>query len=115
MSNIIYKIEEHAVWIAAQAAGIYYGSPLDIADGFIHLSAADQVRETAGKWFTGRKGLVLAHIKVDGLGDKLVWETSRDGALFPHLYGPVPMSALHDVEDLPVDQDGMHMFGPTIP
>jgi uncharacterized protein (DUF952 family) len=115
MSNIIYKIEEQAVWIAAQAADIYHGSPLDVADGFIHLSAADQVRETAAKWFTGRKGLVLAHIKVDALGDKLKWEASRGDALFPHLYGPLPMSALHDVEDLPLDEDGLHMFGPTIP
>jgi uncharacterized protein (DUF952 family) len=115
MSNIIYKIEEHGVWIGAQAAGVYQGSPLDIADGFIHLSAADQVRETAAKWFTGRRGLVLAHIKVDALGDKLVWETSRGGALFPHLYGPLDMAALHDVEDLPVDENGLHLFGPMIP
>jgi uncharacterized protein (DUF952 family) len=115
MTNIIYKIEDAAVWIAAQTADIYFGSPLDLADGFIHLSAADQVRETAAKWFTGRKGLVLAHIKVSALSEKLVWETSRGGALFPHLYGPLHMSALHDVEDLPVDENGLHMFGPTIP
>lgn len=115
MSNIIYKIEEHGAWVRAQAAGTYLGSALDTKDGFIHLSAADQVRETAAKWFTGRTGLVLAHIKVDALGDKLVWEASRGGALFPHLYGPLDMSALHDVEDLPVDENGLHMFGPTIP
>jgi uncharacterized protein (DUF952 family) len=115
MTNIIYKIEEHDVWIAAQAADVYLGSPLDVADGFIHLSAADQVRETAAKWFAGRKGLILAHIKADVLDDKLKWETSRGGALFPHLYGPLPMSALHDVEDLPVDDNGVHIFGPSIP
>jgi uncharacterized protein (DUF952 family) len=115
MTQLIYKIEEHAVWVAAQAADIYHGSPLDLTDGFIHLSTADQVRETAAKWFTGRTGLVLAHIKVDALGDKLKWEVSRGGALFPHLYGPLHLSALHDVEDLPVDENGMHMFGPTIP
>jgi uncharacterized protein (DUF952 family) len=115
MTQLIYKIEEHATWIGAQAADIYHGSALDLADGFIHLSAADQVRETAAKWFTGRTGLVLAHIKVDSLGDNLKWEASRGGALFPHLYGPLYMSALHDVEDLPVDENGLHMFGPTIP
>jgi uncharacterized protein (DUF952 family) len=115
MTKLIYKIEDAATWIAAQAADIYYGSPLDIADGFIHLSAANQVRETAAKWFSGRKGLVLAHIKVDMLGDNLKWEVSRGGALFPHLYGPLHMTALHDVEDLPVDENGLHMFGPTIP
>lgn len=115
MTKLIYKIEDAATWIAAQAADIYYGSALDRADGFIHLSSAEQVRETAAKWFTGRQGLVLAHIKVDALGDNLKWEVSRGGALFPHLYGPLYMTALHDVEDLPVDENGLHMFGPTIP
>jgi uncharacterized protein (DUF952 family) len=115
MTNLVYKIEEHTIWVTAQANGIYHGSPLDLADGFIHLSSAEQVRETAAKWFAGRKGLVLAHIKVDVLGNRLKWEASRGGALFPHLYGPLEMEALHDVEDLPLDENGLHMFGPTIP
>jgi uncharacterized protein (DUF952 family) len=62
MTNIIYKIEDAETWASAQAAGSYTGSPLDVADGFIHLSAGNQVRETAGKWFTGREGLVLVHV-----------------------------------------------------
>ena len=114
MTNIIYKIEEANIWAAAQTAGTYTGSALDIADGFIHLSAGDQVRETADKWFTGRLGLVLVHIDADALGATLKWEGLRDGALFPHNYGPLPMSAVLDVVPMLIDADGKHIFGPQI-
>ena len=114
MTNIIYKIEEVNIWAEAQAAGTYTGSPLDVADGFIHLSASDQVRETADRWFTGRLGLVLVHIHAEHLGATLKWEASRDGALFPHNYGPLPMSAVLDVVPMLLDADGKHIFGPQI-
>jgi uncharacterized protein (DUF952 family) len=114
MPNIIYKIEEAAIWSAAQSQGLYEGSALDKADGFIHLSAADQVRQTALTWFAGREGLILAHIDTDALGDTLKWEASRGGALFPHNYGAVPMSAVLGVEILELDNTGNHIFGPAI-
>ena len=114
MSNIIYKIEDAAIWALAQSAGSYTGSALDVADGFIHLSAVDQVRETADKWFAGREGLVLVHVDADALGDALKWEASRDGALFPHNYGPLPMSAIIAVEAMRLDGDGKHIFGSHI-
>jgi uncharacterized protein (DUF952 family) len=111
MTNIIYKIEDAVIWARAQAIGSYTGSPLDVADGFIHLSAGDQVRETAGKWFTGREGLVLVHVDADALGDALKWEASRDGALFPHNYAPLLMDAIVAVEPMLLDGDGKHVFG----
>jgi uncharacterized protein (DUF952 family) len=114
MSTIIYKIEEADVWAQAETLGIYTGSPLDIADGFIHLSAADQVRETADKWFTRREGLVLVHVDSETLGATLKWEMSRGGALFPHNYGPLPMSAVKGIEPMPLDEAGKHVFGPHI-
>jgi uncharacterized protein (DUF952 family) len=114
MNSIIYKIEDAKIWAAAQAVGAYTGSPLDIADGFIHLSGATQVRETAGEWFTGREGLVLVHVDGEVLGATLKWELSRDGALFPHNYGPLPMSAVVAVVDMPLDSEGKHIFGAYI-
>lgn len=114
MRNTVYKIEDASVWASAQALGSYSGSPLDVADGFIHLSAVDQVRETADKWFTGREGLVLVHVNSDALGEALKWEASRDGALFPHNYGPLAMSAVLAVEEMTLNRHGRHVFGPHI-
>ena len=114
MTDIIYKIEDAAAWSKAEAVGHYTGSALDLADGFVHLSGADQVRETADKWFTGREGLVLVHINADALGPGLKWEASRGGALFPHNYGPLPMSAVLMAVAMPLDKNGKHVFGPEI-
>jgi uncharacterized protein (DUF952 family) len=114
MTDLLYKIETAENWREAQAQGVYMGSPLDVADGFIHLSGAHQVRETAGKWFRGRTGLVLIGLDPAPLGETLVWEPSRDGALFPHIYGPLPMNAVQSVVPMPVGDDGLHLFGPDI-
>jgi uncharacterized protein (DUF952 family) len=114
MTNLIYKIEDARVWAGAEAAGTYLGSPLDLSDGFIHLSAPDQVRETAGKWFAGRAGLVLIGVDPQSFGDSLKWEASRGGALFPHIYGPLPMGAVVSKELLALDENGLHIFGANI-
>jgi uncharacterized protein (DUF952 family) len=114
MTTIIYKIEDAEVWRMAQTNGRYDGSSLDSADGFIHISDASQVRETAAKWFKARAGLVLVSIDAQALGDALKWEASRGGALFPHLYGPLMMDAVLDVVPLPLDEQGNHVFGPAI-
>ncbi len=114
MHTVIYKIENADTWANATIAGTYLGSPLDLKDGFIHLSTAEQVRETAGKWFAGRTGLVLIGVATASLGDSLQYEPSRDGALFPHLYGPLIMSVVVSVTEMPLSCDGLHVFGPEI-
>jgi uncharacterized protein (DUF952 family) len=113
--KLIYKIEASDVWAKAQQVGAYTGSPLDINDGFIHLSGPHQVRETAAKWFAGRTGLVLIGVNTDALGAALKWETSRGGALFPHLYADLPMAAIESVTDMPLNDTGLHIFDATIP
>jgi uncharacterized protein (DUF952 family) len=115
MKATIYKISPTAAWRAAEQAGVFTGAPVDIADGFIHFSAAHQARETAARHFGGQHGLILAAIDTAALGDKLVWETSRGGDLFPHLYGPLPMAAVTAVHTLPVGEDGVHVFPGDIP
>lgn len=108
--NCIYKISPRTAWRAAEAAGIFTGAPVDIADGFIHFSTAMQARETAAKHFAGQTDLVLAAIDVAACGEALKWEPSRGGDLFPHLYAPLPISAVRWVKDLPVGADGVHVF-----
>ena len=89
----IYKICKAADWAAAVEAGAYEGSAVDLADAYIHFSEAGQLRETARKHYAGQDDLVLVTIDADRLDPQPVWEPSRGGALFPHLYYALPVSA----------------------
>ncbi|PKQ05892.1 MAG: DUF952 domain-containing protein [Alphaproteobacteria bacterium HGW-Alphaproteobacteria-12] len=109
---IIYKIVSAHEWAAAEAEGRFIGSPVDIDDGFIHFSTADQAVETASRHFTGRKGLLLVAVDARALGEALKWEPSRGGALFPHLYDVLPLHAVRHVDPLPLSGDGTHLFPP---
>lgn len=108
--TLIYKISPAKDWREAEAEGRFSGAPVDLADGFMHFSAADQVRETAAKHFAGQEGLVLVAVDAEALGEGLKWEPSRGGALFPHLYGELQMSAVRWVRELPLGADGAHLF-----
>jgi uncharacterized protein (DUF952 family) len=106
----IYKICPEILWREAEAAGGFSGMAIDTADGFIHFSSVAQVAETAAKHFGGREELVLVAADGDALGEALRWEVSRGGALFPHLYGTLPLSAVVWVRPLPLGGDGHHVF-----
>jgi uncharacterized protein (DUF952 family) len=106
----IYKICTVSEWHGAEQAGAYRGSAVDRKDGFIHFSTAEQVPKTASKWFAGQRDLVLVAVDGDALGARLKWEPSRGGALFPHLYGDVELSAVLRVDPLPLDAHGRHVF-----
>lgn len=110
MDKTIYKIAPEALWRAAEAAGEFTGAPIDIADGYIHFSTAGQARETAARHFAGQADLLLVAVDADALGTALVYEPSRGGALFPHLYAPLPLSAVKWVRPLPLGADGLHAF-----
>jgi len=106
----IYKICPVQLWRAAERAGVFRGSEVDRRDGFIHFSNAAQVVETAEKHFAGQSGLLLLRIDSAKLGDRLKWEPSRGGALFPHLYGDLDLMAVMAVEPLPLGPNGRHIF-----
>ena len=106
----IYKILDAAAWREAAAAGVFKGSPVDLADGFIHFSTAAQVEESAARHRAGQSGLLLLAVEAARLGDALRWEPSRGGQLFPHLYGPLPLTAVVAVHDLPLAASGRHLF-----
>lgn len=109
----IFKIVSSAEWQAAEQAGVFTGSRVDLADGFIHFSTAAQVEETAARHFTGQDGLVLVAVNADALGPALRREPSRGGDLFPHLYGPLPLDTVLWVQPLPLGADGRHRFPET--
>ncbi len=106
---LIYKILRAVEWQALQQAGQTPGAPVDVADGFVHFSTADQARETAARHFAGETGLLLLALEAESLGDTLKWEPSRGGALFPHLYGPLRLADVVWHRDLPLGADG-HIF-----
>jgi uncharacterized protein (DUF952 family) len=114
-SESIYHICRRDDWERGQASGRYLGSAQDIADGFIHLSRAEQLAATAAKHRAGQDGLLLVAVDPDRLGDALRWEPARGGQLFPHIYGPMPFDAVIAVTDLPLGADGRHIFPPNIP
>ncbi len=89
---------------------MFNGASIDLEDGYIHFSTAEQAPETAALHFTKQSGLVLVTVSTLQLGEALKWEPSRGGALFPHLYGALEMSHVARVDDLPLGPDGTHQF-----
>ena len=110
----IFKIISRSVWQEAVAAGQFTGAPVDLADGYIHLSTAAQVRETAARHFAGQGDLLLLAVDPARLGPELCWEPSRGGALFPHLYAALPLEAVVEAMALSLGPDGRHMFPDAI-
>ena len=107
---IIYKIVPETLWSAAKAKGVFEGAAIDLTDGFIHFSTAKQAAETAARHFSGQADLLLILGEPGSLGDNLVYEPSRGGDLFPHLYGPLPLTAVLWETPLALDHDGQHQF-----
>ncbi len=108
--TVAYKILTSDDWRRAVAEGRYEGSAVDLADGYIHMSTADQLAETARRHYAGQADLMLLTVDLGGLDDALVWEPSRGGALFPHLYAPLPAAAVWGSRPFAVAEDGAMRF-----
>jgi len=106
---LIYKIFRAAEFHDLLENGRTRGAPIDLADGFVHLSKGDQVRETAARHFKGEDNLVLLALEADTLGDALKWEASRGGDLFPHLYRELTLDDVLWHEPLLLE-NGIHNF-----
>jgi uncharacterized protein (DUF952 family) len=118
MDSLIYTMVRFADWQAAVALGEYCGSAEDRRDGFLHFSAAAQLRESAARHRAGEADLLLVAVPSATLGPALRWEAASGGSRpgrFPHLYGPLPLAAVKSVTPLPLDPDGAHCFPPSIP
>src|SRR5689334_160103 len=110
--SLIYKICPRALWAEAERAGVVRGAPVDLADGCIHFSTAEQAVETAAKHFANQGDLLLIAVDAAALGPALKWEPSRGGALFPHLYGDMRLADVRWVKPLPLGPDSRHQFPP---
>jgi uncharacterized protein (DUF952 family) len=108
--TLIYKILPEKLWRDAEAKGSFEGASIDLTDGFIHFSTAEQTRETADKHFAGQTGLMLVAVEAEQFGDAMKWEVSRGGALFPHLYAAMPTTSAAWAKPIPLDAAGRHDF-----
>lgn len=108
--RFIFKLLTLEQWHAFKADTHFTGAPIDIEDGYIHLSSVDQVAETAAKYFSDLPAVMLIEVDTDKLSVPVVWEPSRGGALFPHLYAPLPMSAVGRTTELEKDDAGKLIF-----
>ena len=108
--KVAYKIVDAGEWRAAVAEGRYEGAPLDLADGFIHMSTETQTAETVRRHFAGRDDLLLLTVDLGRFGDELVWEPSRGGDLFPHLYAPLPLAAVTETRAFSTSAEGEMIF-----
>jgi len=113
--SLIYKLLAASEWASALAVGRFEGSAVDLADGFIHFSAADQAGETARRYFRGQEDVVLLVVETRTLGEALRWEVSRGGGLFPHLYGPLACRHVIEVRPAPLGDDGVPDLGRLSP
>ncbi len=101
-----YKVLTADQMAALERDGTFAGAPVDLADGYIHLSTADQLTETVDKHFTGQSGLHVAAMDLGSFGESLKWEESRGGQLFPHLYGPLLLETVIAYGPLQRGEDG---------
>ena len=112
MTAMIYHMCPAETWQEALRAGAYRGTADDRRDGFIHFSTAEQIVESARRHRAGQVGLLLIAVESARLGQRLKWEKSRGGDLFPHLYGPLDPAEAASVRPLPLGLDGEHAFPP---
>lgn len=99
---------------AGRGPRTYEGSAVDLSDGYIHLSTIEQLNGTAARHYAGQSGLLLLTVDLAQV-EGVVWEPSRGGALFPHIYGPLPVAAVTARRALSVAADGVMTLGPILP
>jgi uncharacterized protein (DUF952 family) len=115
LPEFIYKIATFEEWDAALESGTYDGAPIDLKDGFIHFSTAEQLRETAAKHFAGLENLILIKVATAPMARHYKMEVSRGGALFPHLFAKLPTDNAVEWQELLLGPDGIHIFPSDIP
>ena len=110
MSAFVFKILRSVEWEAARQRGVLSGSADDLRDGYIHMSTIEQLEGTLAKHFAGEAGLILLEIKTEAVSSHLKWESSRGGALFPHLYGALPLHSVNRTFSIAMTASGEHVL-----
>lgn len=101
-----YKVLTADQMAVLEQEGVFSGAPVDLADGYIHLSTTAQLTETVDKHFAGQSDLHIAAVDLEAMGEAVKWEESRGGQLFPHLYADLPLTAVIAYGPMKRDEDG---------
>ena len=110
-TKVIYKILHRDEWAQAEKDGVFKGAGIDLQDGFIHCSTAQQAQPTAALYFAGQDNLVLVAVETEHFtAEQLKWEASRENELFPHLFTTLDPKQILWVKELPIGPDGAHVF-----
>ena len=104
----VFKVCEKDEWETVRHNDFFGGSKIDKSDGFIHFSTSEQLKETLEKYFKSKAQLYLVEVNTDNLN--FVWEVSRNKQPFPHLYEPLPLSAVENVYKIFMDTEGNHII-----
>lgn len=107
---LLFKILRPYEWADLKRAGESAGAPVDLADGYVHLSTAEQVEDTLRKHFADEGDLVLLACSEAAMAADVRWEEARGGALFPHLYRPLRIADIHWTRALRAGPNG-HEIG----
>jgi uncharacterized protein (DUF952 family) len=110
---IAFKILTKDQMETLEHEGVFAGAPIDLQDGYIHLSTAEQTVETLEKHFAGQSDLWIAAVDLEALGETVKWEPSRGGQLFPHIYAALPLSAVTAYSPVHYEPDGSLRFPVT--
>ena len=114
---MLFHIAFAADWDAALTVGEYRisgrGMTLE-SEGFLHFSYAGQLAGVADRfWREPEAPVVLLTVDPDLLGLPVVDENTTGGStLFPHVYGPLPVTAVASVTPLAVTGDGTLVLPP---
>ena len=93
MKSFVYRILNPEEWIDFKKKKVFYGNDLDKKSGYIHLSHKKQLKKTIEIYFQKKK-IVILKINTKELKEKLIWETSRGGEKFPHLYDRLTLESV---------------------
>lgn len=115
LPDVIYKVVGFEEWDEALEVGEFSGAEIDLQDGYIHFSTAEQTRETVAKHFAGRNDLMLIAVATEPMARHYKMEVSRGGAKFPHLYAKLPVAHAEWWQELPLSADGDHTFPEEFP
>ncbi|MFT3933682.1 MAG: DUF952 domain-containing protein [Chitinophagaceae bacterium] len=98
---IIYHVTTEPEWETAQKNGVYTAPSLN-AEGFIHCSANDeQLAGVLQRYFASKTHLLRLAIDTDKLESRYIYEWSPSSAdTFPHIYGPINLGAVIEVEKI---------------
>ena len=93
----IYHIVLPETWETVKHSSSYAAESLD-TEGFIHCSYDHQLDGVIERYYSAAPELVVLKLDIGKLTSKLVSEPSTGGEAYPHIYGPINLDAVVDIE-----------------